>query len=529
MVDGGSSVRQSRGYRSQLRVHEAAMDIIRSSGWPSLTVGAVARAAGVSVGLVCRYFPTRDHFALSLYEQLADALATRAADLPAGTMAERFTTLLRWKLELLEPHRPVLVAVASAAIDPTARAGVLGVAAQRVRAKVAGLFDLVARGASDAPPGDGSMRIGRLLYAAHLALVLVWVQLPPGHALPLEAIAANGPALAPLLQMLAYGMDPTLQALLGAPTLPDEGRRADAIVDLLLRRRRMLDGSEGALPEMRALHGPIVQGKVDRNAPIEIVLPAFPAKAPNPHKVLGDGPDLAEWLALESLADLLDEIRAVYPPGAQLILCSDGGVFADLVGVTDAQVRAYRAELEGMIASISAARGGTAIRIFDLDDAFDGQRASTTRKLLMRHYGSTVEALQMRAKASPSSAQMIDGIHRFLFEDELVRSPAQSRTQSRKVTRARAYEVVLRSEAWGALVGVAFPEALRCSIHPQPAISSKLGIRLLDSDDAWLTPWHGAAVLVGEGYRLMKRADAEALGAQPRTSEDGLAFLEVPS
>ncbi len=124
---------------------------------------------------------------------------------------------------------------------------------------------------------------------------------------------------------------------------------------------------------------------------------------------------------------------------------------------------------------------------------------------------------------------MVNGIHRFLFEDEVVRSPGRSRTQSRKATHALAYEVVLRSEAWGALVARAFPDALRCSIHPQPAVSSKLGIHLVETADAWLTPWHAAAVLVGDRFSLMHRSDAEALGAERRTSDDGLAYLEVPS
>ena len=503
------------------------MDLIRTSGWASLTIAAVAARAGVSVGLVCRNFPTRDHFALRLYEELADALSARVADLSEGTVLARFATLMRWKLELLAPHREVLIAVASVAIDPAARAGVLGPSAQRVRAKVAGLFDLAVRGASDAPEISSAQRVGRLLYAAHLALVLLWLQLPEGTSLPIETLAAAGGMIGPLVEVAAEHADVTLRALLGTPTLPDAKDRALAVLDLVLRRARTLDAPDAqSMDAMRALHLPGIQASIDRGVPLQIALPSFPAKAPNPKKVLGKHPDMAEWLALRSLIDLLDEITAVHEPGAELILCSDGGVFADLVGVSDADVRAYRNELDAMIAHLD---GGRRIRIFDLDDALGGRSAVANRAALLERYGGSVDELRARAKSSPSTERMVNGIHRFLFEDEIVRSPELSRTQARKVTHARAYEVVVRSEAWGALIGAAFPDALRCSIHPQPRVSSKVGLHLVETDDAWLTPWHASAVLVGDRFKLMHRSDAEKLGARRSVSEDGLAFLEVPA
>ena len=73
--------------------------------------------------------------------------------------------------------------------------------------------------------------------------------------------------------------------------------------------------------------------------------------------------------------------------------------------------------------------------------------------------------------------------------------------------------MIRRSDAWGALVAEAFPDAVRLSIHPQPEVSEKIGVHLVDTEDAWLTPWHACAVLTPDGARLMKRADAEAAGA----------------
>ena len=100
--------------------------------------------------------------------------------------------------------------------------------------------------------------------------------------------------------------------------------------------------------------------------------------------------------------------------------------------------------------------------------------------------------------------------------------PEISRSQARKATRERAVEVVRRSDAWGQLVAAAFPRAVRLSIHPQPDVSAKIGIAMLASDDCWLTPWHGVAVVGGTEARLMHRAPAEELGAIP-VVEDGRA------
>jgi L-tyrosine isonitrile synthase len=49
---------------------------------------------------------------------------------------------------------------------------------------------------------------------------------------------------------------------------------------------------------------------------------------------------------------------------------------------------------------------------------------------------------------------------------------------------------------------------------PSRAGAAKLGIRLLDTPDNWLTPWHGTAVEVGGEFVLMKRHQAEAMGAE---------------
>ena len=44
-------------------------------------------------------------------------------------------------------------------------------------------------------------------------------------------------------------------------------------------------------------------------------------------------------------------------------------------------------------------------------------------------------------------------------------------------------------------------------------VDEALGIRLMEAEN-WMTPWHGVAVDVGGSFVLLKRAQAEDLGAR---------------
>jgi pyoverdine/dityrosine biosynthesis protein Dit1 len=190
-----------------------------------------------------------------------------------------------------------------------------------------------------------------------------------------------------------------------------------------------------------------------------------------------------------------------------LALCSDGLVFADAVGVADEDVIAYGASIDNILATLPH------LRRFDLADAFGTVTPAEARRRLLSGWAEPEADLTALTKASRSLGAQLDGLHRFLFEDAIALSPDQSRTQVRKEARGRAFEVLRRSRAWGRLLAAFFPRAVRLSIHPQPPVSDKIGVHFLATEDAWLTPWHGVALLESDRFRLVKRADAEALGA----------------
>ena len=226
-------------------------------------------------------------------------------------------------------------------------------------------------------------------------------------------------------------------------------------------------------------------------------------------KVIGPAPDMAERLALEFLQRLCERIATIHPPGAELVICSDGRVFGDLIHVKDADISRYQTEL----AAMTATAGATSLRLFNLDDHYQGIGHDDMRGLLEETYADPLDELKAEIRAGGEPLSLYRGVTRFLLEDMGGPGYSGSKAALQRDCRERAYGVIRRSKAWGKLVAERFPEAVRLSIHPQPCGSEKLGILLMDSDDAWLTPWHGVALLWDGRFLLVKRYQAEAMGA----------------
>ena len=251
---------------------------------------------------------------------------------------------------------------------------------------------------------------------------------------------------------------------------------------------------------------------------VTFVLPAFPGKSPNTNKVLGAMPDFAERLSLSFLGDLCKRIRNFYFPGIKIIICSDGRVFSDIVGMQENHVTAYQVELDRLIEEMSLVD----ISTFNLDHVYKEKSFNQMRDELMKTYSHSSEFLKHKirngTKSSATSEEsevnrLYRGITRFLFEDSMFPGQAKSRAAIQKDSKSRAYEVIRRSNAWSDLIEERFPEAVRLSIHPQACGSKKLGIRLV-GNESWMTPWHGVALETSSGHKLVKRSEAEKLGAK---------------
>lgn len=294
---------------------------------------------------------------------------------------------------------------------------------------------------------------------------------------------------------------------------------ASKILHEILHYRRRFSGSDQDISLENELvlltQLPRIQTFVSANLPIHFILPAFPAKSPNPNKVLGTVPDMAEKLALTFLNALCENIKAHYAPGARLTICSDGHVFSDLINVNDDTINTYQGKIKALIHDeqlncLDVLNLGDIDEFAALTDDYD-----VLRSTLLQGYADPLEDIRTFLINDEDGTRLYRAITRFMFEDGLMPDYQGSKTALQRDARQRAYGVIQSSWAWGNLLAQCFPDAIRLSIHPQPASSLKMGIHMLPTKDDWLTPWHGTAVEVDGTFLLMKKTEAVELNAEP--------------
>lgn len=273
-----------------------------------------------------------------------------------------------------------------------------------------------------------------------------------------------------------------------------------------------------------SIHLTKIMTRLVQKMPISFVLPAFPGKSPNLNKVLGTLPDMAERASLIFLNNICESIKKIYSPGAQIIICSDGRVFSDIIGMDEYDVTNYQQELGNIINTLKLGN----LSLFNLDEIYKNTSFSEMRKSLLDAFGIPVDLLkkqifQGKSRVSSKEAQeanrMYCGITKFLFEDSLSPGQTKSKTQIQNDAKRRSYDVIRRSNAWSNLIAQRFPEHVRLSIHPQTCGDLKFGINILGNN--LITPWHGVALIYDNNITIVKRHEAEKLGAKLMYGIDG--------
>jgi AcrR family transcriptional regulator len=165
-----SQIKTAKGRATRERLLQAARHLFTTEGYSATTMRDVAAEAGCATGLAYRYFTRREELALAIYTELALDFEARSAQLPDGTVAERFAHVMQVRLEQLRPHRAMLRALLPVALDASSGLGVFSANATPVRERVAAVFARV----TDTGKGVDA-RLTRVLYLAHHALLLVWL------------------------------------------------------------------------------------------------------------------------------------------------------------------------------------------------------------------------------------------------------------------------------------------------------------------------------------------------------------------
>ena len=163
-----------QGAAARQRLYTTALGLIADRGYQSTTLRDIARKAGVSVGLLYRYFPSKQAVVISLYDELSQSFVEHAQALPAGKWRNRFLFALRASIHVLEPHRNALRALTPVLVsDPDE--GIFAAETAFSRIRVQKIFEDAVSGATDAPSAPLASALGRMLYLVHLAVLLWWL------------------------------------------------------------------------------------------------------------------------------------------------------------------------------------------------------------------------------------------------------------------------------------------------------------------------------------------------------------------
>jgi AcrR family transcriptional regulator len=164
----------AQGAAARDRLYDTAIGMISDRGYEATTMREIAREAGVSVGLLYRYFPSKQAVIIALYDELSAAYACQAASMKPGKWSDRFIFALESSLEVLRPHAVPLRALIPVLIgDPDD--GVFAARTAFSRQRVQRVFEAAVAGSVDAPKAPSAEALGRLLYLVHLAVLLWWL------------------------------------------------------------------------------------------------------------------------------------------------------------------------------------------------------------------------------------------------------------------------------------------------------------------------------------------------------------------
>ncbi|KAJ5207114.1 hypothetical protein N7491_002254 [Penicillium cf. griseofulvum] len=253
---------------------------------------------------------------------------------------------------------------------------------------------------------------------------------------------------------------------------------------------------------------PRVQTHIAANRAIPMVLPAFPMKSNNRmDKVLGALPDLGDELGLARLVNLCQDIKAVYPPGAVVVIVTDGICYN---GISDEEVWEYGNRLR----KIALEKGYACIqfhRIMNMLGLYTGAHISKpdyvklcglSRAELHRQCGRPGFDVDKFLKSDEDYLRTYNGYDKFMKVDlkfSPVTKDCAGPKQYKKRIKIIAKAMIIRGVEYADLVRQLYPDSLRLSIHPSSG-QTKLSCPLIPQKNSFsMSPWHCSVAVTTTG------------------------------
>jgi AcrR family transcriptional regulator len=192
--------RTVRGAASRQALYDVAIELFDAHGYEQTTLRGIADAAGVSPGLLYKYFPNKQALVMELYAQLSQAFAQQLVLEPSASWTDRVHATLGFSLRVLRPHRATLSAVLPVLLADREH-GLLSRNAYPSRRLVRDAYVQAVVGA--AHPPSAPHVLGRLSYFLQLGVLLWWLLDRSEEQRATDGLmgmlGSLGPALGPML------------------------------------------------------------------------------------------------------------------------------------------------------------------------------------------------------------------------------------------------------------------------------------------------------------------------------------------
>ncbi|KAI0975716.1 Pyoverdine/dityrosine biosynthesis protein-domain-containing protein [Xylaria arbuscula] len=254
---------------------------------------------------------------------------------------------------------------------------------------------------------------------------------------------------------------------------------------------------------------PMVARQVAAGVAVRMLLPGFPFKENSKNVVLGPLPDLGEELALAHLQGLCDNISGIYKNGAEILICSDGLVYNDLMGVSEEATWEYGEALRAMAASLGAFNIKF-IRLWDLLELPGRQLYEESRERAKIYYLEHASYIRQELIHRYSDEQFNVSVAVTTDKDWATTHAAYVGVLAKKAANSPesiAMQMIPRGKAYGRALNANLVDYLRLSIHDSTG-KDKISLALIpnprERGSVGLMPWRSAVAIDSDGsYRTV--------------------------
>ena len=171
------SANTQKGDQTKALILETALEIFHERGYEQTTMRAIARKANLSLGNAYYYFHSKEHLIQAFYHRTHEEHL--AASLPAlekeRTLKNRLLTVMRLKIETIEPYHEFAAALFKTAANPTSPLNPFSDESDPVRKESIELFARVVDGSNTSVPKDLRAELPYLLWVYHMGITLFWI------------------------------------------------------------------------------------------------------------------------------------------------------------------------------------------------------------------------------------------------------------------------------------------------------------------------------------------------------------------